>query len=225
MTVAKGDELRSPEQAFQPDPRSPMFNRHDISDQYDKIAPYRLEEYVPEDVATQYEVARNIYLYAYNVYRFYMVAQHQALVALEYAIKECIGRDEIQRYGGEINKGRGLAASLRYVFDKEMVSNADFPVWRNRRRMDAEHKYGYQKFEEMEKKGLESIKLDFDEIDYEAHELEYDYLDVLSETMPYFRNLHAHGSSHLHNQVLITFENVSVIINKIYHPIAMEQSL
>lgn len=217
MTVPKGDELRKPEQAFQPDPRSPIFNRHDISDQYDKIAHYKLEEYVPEEVAAQYEVARNIYLYAYNVYRFYIVAQHQALVALEYAIKECVGRDEIRIFGREINKGRGLAASLRYIFEKGLVSNADFPVWRNRRRIDAEQQYEYEKIAEMEERGLESIELDFSEIDYESHELEYDYLEVLCETMPYFRNLHAHGSSHLHNQVLITFENVSVIINKIFH--------
>jgi hypothetical protein len=218
MTVPKGDELRTPDLAFSPDPRSPMFNRLHISDQYHKIAPYQLEEYVPEEVAAQYEVARNIYLYAYNVYRFYMVAQHQALVSLEYAINECIGKDAIRRYGREINKGRGLSASLRYLFDKGLISNDDFPVWRNRRRMDAEQQYEFQKIAEMEDKGLESIELDFDKIDYEAHELEYDYLEVLSETMPYFRNLHAHGSSHLHNQVLITFENVSVIINKIFHP-------
>ena len=147
-----------------------------------------------------------------------MVAQHQALVVLEFAIKECFGKKEIAKYGNEIKRGCGLAACLRYVFDKGYVVNEDFPVWQNRQRMDAEQKYQFKKLEEMEEKGLKEIELNYDEIDYDEHTLEYDYLEVISKTMPYFRNMHAHGTGMLHNQVLVTFENVSTILNKIYKP-------
>lgn len=216
MTVSKGDNLKTPEEAYLPDSRSPAFGLYDIEDQFNSIKKYELAEYVPEDVATQYEVARNLYLYSYNVYRFYMVAQHQALIALEFALKEYIKFDEAPTSKKKKKNGRGLGASLRYVFDKGLVENADFPAWQNRRRVQAEHKYNIQKIEELKEKGLERISLNYDEINHEEHSLEWDYLEVLSDIIPKIRNDHAHGSSTLHNQVLITFENVSIIINKIF---------
>jgi len=218
MTVQKCDGLRNPIDAYISDERSPMFGVNSIQDQYDGIVEYVLADYVPEDVVTQYEVARNLYLYAYNVYRFYMVAEHQALVTLEFAIKECIGSDEIKLYGKEIKKGQGLAACLHYVFDKGLVENVDFPIWRHHRKADAEEKFQRKKIKEMIDKDLDSIEVDYAEIDYEEHTLEYDYLSVLSKIMPNIRNNHAHGSNTLHNNVRTTFENVSTIINKIYKP-------
>lgn len=91
-------------------------------------------------------------------------------------------------------------------------------MWQNQRRMDAEWKYDIQKSEEMRDKGLKEIELYFDEIKYEEHTLEYDFLAVFSENMPKTRNNFAHGASTLHNQVLTIFENVSIIINKIFKP-------
>lgn len=216
MTISKGDTLKKPEEAYLPDSRNISFGLNTIEEQFNRINRYELAGYVPEDVATQYEVARNIYLYAFNAYRFYMVAQHQALIALEFAIKECFGMDEIKAYGKKIKKGKGLACCLRYVFDKEILDNADFPMWINRRRMDAEHKFRMGKFEELKEKGLDRISLNYDEINYEEHTLEFDYLEVLSNYFPETRNDHAHGTTSLHNDVLITFEDVSIIINKIF---------
>lgn len=216
MSIPRSDSLRTPDEAYLPDSRSPMFGLKSIEDQFNRIKVYELSNDIPEKIITQYEVARNIYLYAYNAYRFYMVSRHQALIVLEYAIKERYGREEIAEYGKSIKKGRGLAACLRYVFDKGFVVNEDFQFWRDRRRADAQWKYELQKIEEMERKGLNEIDLDFDEIDYEKHTLEWDYREVLSETMPSYRNEHAHGSSILTKNVLDIFENVSTIINKIY---------
>ena len=218
MPASKGDSLRKPNEAYLPDGRSSAFGLNNISDQHKKIEVYILEDYVPEKVVTQYEVARNIYLYAYNVYRFYMVAQHQALVALEFAIKECIGKEKIKLYGKKIKKGNGLAACLYYIFDKELIDNADFPIWQHRHRRDAEQKYMSEKSDEMDEKGLEKIELNYNEIVYEEYSLEWDYLKVLSKSMPDLRNMHAHGSTTLYNQVLLTFENVTTIINTIYNP-------
>lgn len=216
MNVSKGDTLKQPEEAYLPDSRSLMFGLNSIEDQFKRIKGYELAEYVSEKVAAQYEVARNLYLYYYNVYRFYMVAQHQALITLEFALKEYIKLDEVPTSKKKAKNRRGLGACLRYVFDKGLVKNEDFPVWQNQRRMDAEQKFTIQKLEEMQEKGLKEIEFDYDEINYEEHSLEFDYLEVLREIMPKIRNNHAHGSSALYNTVLSTFENVSIIINKIY---------
>lgn len=216
MAAAKGDSLKLPEEAYFPDSRNIAFGLNDISDQYNRIEKYQLAEYVPEKVTTQYEVARNLYLYSFNVYRFYMVAQHQALVTLEFAIKEAIGKKKIKKYGEKIKKGGGLAGCLNYIFDKGLVDNSDFPAWINQHKAQAERKYEITKIKEMEEKGLKSIEINYNEIDYDEHTIEYDYLEILSENMPKTRNNFAHGASTLHNQVLSTFENVSIIINKIY---------
>ena len=82
--------------------------------------------------------------------------------------------------------------------------------------MEAERKYDFQKLEELKEKRLDRISLNYDEIDYEEHTLEYDYLEVLCDVLPKIRNDHAHGTSSLYSTVLNTFENVSIIINKIF---------
>jgi len=218
MPASKGDSLRIPEKAYLPDSRSSAFGLNDISDQYERIEVYKLENYVPEKVFTQYEVARNLHLYAYNVYRFYMVAQQQALVVLEMAIKECFDPDVLRQYAKEIGKTRGLYTCLRYVIDKGFIENADFPAWHRGPKLKAEYEYSIAKMQEMREKGLEEIDLNYSEAVVTTTPEDFDYLEVLLNCMPKMRNSHAHGTDMLHNQVLITFENVSTIINKIYKP-------
>lgn len=218
MPASKGDGLRKPEKVYLPDSRSAAFGLNDISDQYERIEAYTLEDYVPEKVFTQYEVARNLYLYAYNVYRFYMVAQHHALVVLELAIKERFDTNEIERFGKEIRKGRGLSACLHYLIDKGYIENNNFPMWYRLPRMHADDNYRISKMQEMKEKGLDEIELDYDNVEITKQPEDFDYLDMLVRKMPKMRNTHAHGSQMLHNQVLVTFEDVSTIINKIYKP-------
>lgn len=43
-----------------------------------------------------------------------------------------------------------------------------------------------------------------------------EYLNFLANYLPEIRNHYAHGTPMLHNQVLITLEVVSEIINQIY---------
>ena len=164
MPVSKVDSLNTPETACQADERSRAFGVADISNQYRLIEPYGLDENVPEVIITQYEVARNLYLYAYYVYRFYMTAQHQVLITLEFAIKERFGADIIAKYGRDIGMRRGLALCLRYVFDHDYLVDRDFPTWHQRNLRAAEKDYQIRKIEEMEARGLDSIELDYSEI-------------------------------------------------------------
>jgi len=56
-------------------------------DRHEFIAAYDLNPAVPEDIRVQFDTARNLYLYAWNVYRFHVVAEHQALSTLELALR------------------------------------------------------------------------------------------------------------------------------------------
>jgi hypothetical protein len=216
MSDSPSDELRIPQLAYEPDVRSAAFGLKDIDVQYQLIKPYALTDRVPEKIVIQYNVARNLYLYAYNVYRFYMVAHHHALVTLEFAIKEFVGEAKLEAYRKEQNFSRGLRLCMAYIREQKIVTNSDFSVWQRRNRTHAEEQYMMDKIAEMEAKGLKSIPLDFDEIDPEQFDIEWDYLEVLCENLPSQRNEQAHGSASLYNQVLITFDIVSTIINKLY---------
>lgn len=56
-------------------------------DRHESIAELALADSVPEQVRTHYDTARNLYLYAWHVYRFHVVAEHQALASLEMALR------------------------------------------------------------------------------------------------------------------------------------------
>jgi len=218
MPASNGDSLHTPDQVCLPEDRNLAFGIHDISVQYDLINQYQLEGCVPEVIATQYEVARNLYLYTFHVYRFYMVAQHQALVVLEMAIKERFGSDEKKKYARSIKKSRGLYVCLRYLLEGGYIENSDFPSWRRRPRVQAEYQLSISKIQEMKAKGLKGIEVDYSVAEVTSEPEDFNYLDTLLDGMPKISNTHAHGSQMLHSQILVTFEDVSIIINKLFKP-------
>lgn len=79
------------------------LNAEDIRERLESYS--RLHDDVPERVRTQFEVARNLMLYAYFVFEFQTQAQLQAYAALEYALGEKFGfpAREVKR-GDEIKK-------------------------------------------------------------------------------------------------------------------------
>lgn len=98
------DGLRSPEHHCEPDPRTRYFVSVDSetgltqhlsqSDKYESIAAYALSDAVPEDIRILFDMASNLYLYAWFVYRFYNVAEQQVFAYLEMALRERL-KDEM----------------------------------------------------------------------------------------------------------------------------------
>jgi len=92
------ERLRPSEYVCEPDPRSTMYVRIDqtngtsrpieLADHHELISAYTLHAGVPQEIVLQFETARNVYLYAWFVYRFYPVAEHQCLACLELALRE-----------------------------------------------------------------------------------------------------------------------------------------
>src|ERR1700685_3559392 len=107
MTEQKFDpeRLRPAEYVCEPDPRSTMFVRIDrqngtsrvieLADHYEQISEYVLHAGAPQEIVLQFETARNVYLYAWFVYRFYPVAEHLSLACLELALRERL-KEEIR---------------------------------------------------------------------------------------------------------------------------------
>ena len=59
-----------------------------VDDGYPNLLRLELAPNVPENVRKQFDVCRDLMLYAWFVYEFYAVAAHQALVCLEFALRQ-----------------------------------------------------------------------------------------------------------------------------------------
>jgi len=237
MTIDKNeplfdhDGLRSPEHLCDPDPRTRYFVRVDPetgvtqplsqSDQYTSVAAYTLSEAVPEDVRILFDTARNLYLYAWFVYRFYNIAEQQVFACLETALRDRL-KDEMplpEEYWPRKRRGQppSLRPMLRYVIDRGYIQNEGFRTWRDRGVIRSRQRYEMEKLKEMQEKGLESIEVDYSEVIVTDDDLQdYDYLSVLLKYIPNARNNYAHGSGMLHNQVLHSFEVVSELVNQLF---------
>ena len=225
--------LRPVEHVCEPDPRNTVYvildpengeRPLDIRDQHASIRRFNLNKGVPEDVVFQFETAKNLYLYAWFVFRFYPVAEHQALACLELALrkqfekalmKERLERSKKHEPSKKIQKP-SLRPLLRYAISHNHIRHEGFQRWHEAARRRAEHRYQIEKVDEMYKKGLSSIDCDYSEVMITDADRNWKYLDILQEKLPELRNLYAHGTSNLDNQVLGTIEAVSEMINQIY---------
>ncbi|WP_455387579.1 hypothetical protein [Petrachloros mirabilis] len=182
---------------------------------------YVLSESAPGNVRALFDIARNLYLYAWFVYEFHNVAEQQVFACLEMALRERL-KNEMplpEEYWSNKRPDRSptLKPMLRYVIDKGYIKNEGFRTWRDRGITRARERYESERFREMQDKGLESIDLDYSEIVVTDEDLAgMDYLSIVLGYISEFRNKYAHGSDILHTQVLHSFEVVSEIVNQLF---------
>jgi hypothetical protein len=228
MTEPKYDleGLRPAEYVWEADPRNTMLVRVDLTngtsrpielaDHHEQISAYLLHAGVPQEIVLQFETARNVYLYAWFVYRFYPVAEHQCLACLELALRERL-KEEIRT--GKIKEKRPtLYPLLKYAVDQGLVKNEGFSVWQNRGEINSRARVEMEKIREASEKNLTEFTWDESDIQITAEDLDWDYVKMLPDLLPRLRNDYAHGSTDLHNWSLRSFQLVSEIINQLYQP-------
>jgi hypothetical protein len=218
------EKLRPAEYVCEPDPRSTMFVRVDLTngtsraielaDHHEQISGYVLHAGVPEDIVLQFETARNVYLYSWFVYRFYPVAEHQSLASLELALRERL-KEEI-RTGIIKGKRPTLQPLLKYAIEHGLVKNEGFATWRNRGEINSRQRVRMEKFREMSEKKLTEMTWDESDIKVTAEDLDWDYVEMLPDMLPKLRNEFAHGSTELNNWALRSIQIVCEIINQLY---------
>lgn len=216
------DSLRAIADTCQPDPRnlffhtidSGRFRPHDISDYHSRIVALVLDESVPREVAVQFETSKNLYLYAWFVYRFFPVAEHHSLVSLELALKTRYSADLKQGFGK--SKRFGLKGLLRHAIGRGDVTNEGFSDWHADARIRARQRQSLEQLEEMRATGVTEMAFDYDDVTVTDADRDWGYVDKLVEILPNIRNRYSHGSSDLDNQVFTTIQIASEIINQIY---------
>lgn len=106
--LSPADQLRSADGALLPDARSvsTVALRADgstsmvsLAERHADVAQFDLLPTVPEDIRIHFDTAKNLYLYAWFVYRFYPVAEQQALITLEFALRERLALSYPDKYG------------------------------------------------------------------------------------------------------------------------------
>ena len=125
------DLLKSAEAFADVDPRSRMMLSHfdreigeqvtpSLGDHRASVAEVVLDTHVPEEVRISFEVARNLYLYTYFVYRFGVVSNVQALQTLEYGLREKA------KLEGVPHERRMLGALMRLSIDRGWLTDKAF---------------------------------------------------------------------------------------------------
>lgn len=226
--INEADSLRSPDRIFGPDPRTPALVRIDSTtglarsitpiDQHEAVARFQLNPTVPESVRIHFETAKNLYLYAWCVFRFYPVAEQQVFSTLEFALRER-QPDFVRQYSKRHprNVEPGLGALLNNAIKEGLVRNNAFPArerWAHARALE---RYRHEQMEKMLAEGLTEMVMDDSGVIATEDDLNYDWLKAFLDAIPYLRNRHAHGSGMLYYTVLHTFDVVTQIINQLYH--------
>jgi hypothetical protein len=188
------------------------------------VAAFELEASVPEDIRIHFDTARNLYLYAWFVYRFHVVAEQHVLGSLEMALRSRLISASILQEDGTLplTPGRSrpdrpmLRKLLELASTNGLVSNHRFVnrfLWAQRL---AENRRIGEQIQVMHARGLSEMTVAPAEITVTEADLNSDWIKAFIESLPRLRNTYAHGSSQLHPGVLRTFEISSDLINQLY---------
>jgi hypothetical protein len=188
----------------------------ELADHYARVGDFTIHETVPERIRCQFNIAKNLLLYAWFVYPFFSVAEMHVLSVLELALRTRMG-DEGMNELKRIKKKRGLYSYIEFAKDKGWIRNESFSAYHRAPFEIARREYVIRKTEEMRVKGLGTIELNYDEIEVPTVN-QIDYVAVLLDTVNEIRNAHAHGDTFLYPaSAWQSFEMVSEFINALFY--------
>jgi hypothetical protein len=223
--LSPADQLRSADKALLPDARSVSTvalrpngstSMVALAERHEDVAQFELLPTVPADIRIHFETAKNLYLYAWFVYRFYPVAEQQALISLEFGLRERLAMTYPEKYGPASTWIPSLTKMLETARKDGLVSNAGMRAterWAMRR---ARNRVSDEASRRLIESGAEFIEFDPDGAVPAPGDYCDDALGIFIETLPEIRNTYAHGSAMLHSSVLGTFEIVTDLINQLF---------
>lgn len=184
-----------------------------LEDQHEIISRFVLVHTTPESVRVHFETAKNLYLYAWFVYRFYMVAEHYVFSTLEMALR---GRLHAHFTPKQMKRPPGLAELLSMAAALGYLDNNKLPSREARALEMAQNRFSHEITARMMRDGVTSMAVDYSSVRPTEEDLAFDWIGHFAAHLPLQRNMHAHGSDHLYPNVLWTFEIVAELINQLY---------
>jgi hypothetical protein len=230
------EELRSIRDLSKPDVRMRAFVVNDGTawramtqdDRHRSISRYALLPSVPDEICVQFDVARNLFMYAWHVYRFHAVSEQHVLSTLEMALREnLIARGHLDSQGmlnAPLPQQPGKKKAKRVMLRMLISHAAAYNLISNDRLVNrtrwAEHSADIARSialsQLIERQGLTELKIPSETAEPTAAELNFDWIGAFVESLPSIRNAYAHGGSQIHAAVLRTFDIVSDLINQLY---------
>lgn len=210
------DTLRSPEKIALPDPRmgpgAHALNR--LIGHHQAMSALGLSTTVPEEVRIHFETAKNLFLYSWCVYRFYMVAEQYVLTTLEFALRSKFVAVGLLK--PEDESIPGFKHMLRVAQREGLISDARFTPREDAALKLAHYRHSLEMIKKMEELGLNEMTYDPSDIRPTEEDLAIDWLGRIADGLPDVRNMHAHGTSNLYPTVLTTFVVVHNIIQQLF---------
>jgi hypothetical protein len=176
----------------------------------DYIAQFVLSDQTPEAVQIHFETGKNLFVYAWHVYRFHMVAEQHILATLEMAV-----RMRLEAQPG-ISPPRGLSALLRTASAASLIANDRFFARHQWAVERARWRHDIEEMNRMHSEGIDECAVDHTHVLPNDEDLSYDWLEHFISTLPGLRNMHAHGSDALYPAIGQTFEIVVELINQLF---------
>jgi hypothetical protein len=223
--LSLADMLRNSATALDPDARAlaTVSMRADgatsmgtLDERHGDVSQFDLTQAVPLDIRVHFETAKNLYLYAWFVYRFYPVAEQQALATLEFGLRTRLAMLDPAKYGPNSTWIPSLSKMLKTARKEGLVSNAGMRATERWAMQRARNRVSDDATRRLIESGAECIEFDLDSAVPEPQDYSADALSIFIETRPAIRNALAHGSSMLHPTVLGTFEIVADLVNQLY---------
>ena len=187
-----------------------------LDERYAAVSGFVLTLNVPLDIRVHFETAKNLYLYAWFVYRFYPVAEQQALATLEFALRERLALLFPDRFGSSTKQGSSLSRLLKSARKEKLVSNSGLRCTERSAHQRAHDRVSMELMRKMHASGLSEMPFDDSLVEPTPEDYAHDWLETFTETLPFVRNTYAHGSFMLHPNVLGTFEIVTDLVNQLY---------
>lgn len=209
-SIDKCELFRDLEDVCKPDKRMKYFCADefctnllsdDIKYQRNIISGLVLPDYVPDEIYIRYDTAKNLFLYAWFVYRFHNVAELHLYSTLEMALR--------LRYGDEAKSEheeyvRGKSGKHRKKYNPTLHSLLCFTV-----------NHGYIVASDFE---AYNVSFGQESGGTSSSEQEDRFLQNFVGIVPKFRNDLGHGSITLHPDIQRSFTMVRDVLVKIFNP-------
>jgi len=164
-----------------------------------------------------FETAKNLYLYAWFVYRFFPVAEKHALASLEFALRLRLAGLFPLEFGTNARRVVGMRKLLERARKANLISNAGLRATQRWALFRARERASLEATRKLLDTGVESVEFDAWNVELQPVDFSDDPLSTFTETLPSIRNDYAHGSATLHSSVLTTLEIVCDLVNELYH--------
>jgi len=180
-----------------PCPEEGGFRPKTVADHHANVSEGKLSGTVPQPIRVQWDTARNIWLYAWHVWRFYAVAEMQAFATLELALRRRLGPTECRG-------GLGLKRLMKRAISMHLVVDAEIEYHRQIKERPIEQFSGRP-------------QLQLEDDDPPALKDPQAYCKLLADMFPRLRNHYAHGSESIHHTVDVTFAVCRDLIDQLFN--------